>query len=154
QRASQVVKNLLRFSVQHKEAVRSRVDLNRLVGETLSLTETQLKEGGIALTVELDAQVPRLDADGGQIAQVLLNLGQNARAPMKQGGQLRVASRKRNGEVQLLVTDTGKGIDPKIVERIFEPFFTTKDEWNNVGLGLSVSYRIVSEHKGRIEVQS
>jgi signal transduction histidine kinase len=153
-RASQVVQNLLRFSVQHKEPVRTAVDINKLVKDTLSLTSSVLGEQHITLDLKLDGATPRLRADAGQIGQVLLNLVANARTAMPKGGTLTVRTEKADGQVQLAVADTGRGIDPAIRERIFEPFFTTKDEWNNVGLGLSVSWRIVGEHGGRIEVES
>jgi signal transduction histidine kinase len=153
-RASEIVQNLLRFSVQRKEPVRTSVDLNKLVRDTLSLTETLIKDQKIALALELDANKPRARADSGQLAQVLLNLAANARTAMPDGGSLRVSTLLRDGQVAFAVADTGKGIAPEIRERIFEPFFTTKDEWSNVGLGLSVSYRIVAEHGGRIEVDS
>ena len=81
----------------------------------------------------------------------------NARTSMPAGGTLTVRTAhpsQPDGQVALAVEDTGRGIAPEIRERIFEPFFTTKDDWSNVGLGLSVSYRIVEEHGGRIEVAS
>jgi signal transduction histidine kinase len=156
-RASSVVQNLLRFSVQHKEPVRSAVDLNRLVRDTLSLTESLLRDQKIDLAYELAEAKPRARADAGQLAQVLLNLVANARTAMPSGGRLAIATRPAaaaSGEVALVVSDSGKGIAPEVKERMFEPFFTTKDDWSNVGLGLSVSYRIVAEHDGRIEVDS
>jgi signal transduction histidine kinase len=153
-RASEIVQNLLRFSVQRKEPVRTSVDLNKLVKDTLSLTETLIKDQKIALELLLDGQKPRARADSGQLAQVLLNLAANARTAMPSGGSLRISTVARDGQVGFAVADTGKGIAPEIRERIFEPFFTTKDEWSNVGLGLSVSYRIVAEHGGTIEVES
>jgi two-component system NtrC family sensor kinase len=153
-RASEVVQNLLRFSVQRKEPVRTAVDLNKLVRDTLSLTESLVREQKIDLVFDLAADKPRARADAGQLAQVLLNLVANARTAMPSGGKLRIATRKADGEAALTVEDSGKGIAPELKERIFEPFFTTKDEWSNVGLGLSVSYRIVAEHGGRIDVAS
>ncbi len=150
--ASQVVQNLLRFSVQHKDPVRTSVDVNRLVRETLTLTSSLLMEQQIELQLELDQSQPRLRGDAGQVGQVLLNLVANARTAMPKGGKLSVRTRRDDGRVALAVEDSGKGIAPEIRERIFEPFFTTKDDWSNVGLGLSVSYRIVSEHGGRIDV--
>jgi signal transduction histidine kinase len=153
-RASQVVQNLLRFSVQHQQPVATSVDLNKVVKDTLSLTQTMLQEQKIALQLELDPTTPKLRGDAGQVAQVLLNLAANARTAMPSGGTLKVATRAREGEVLMTVADTGRGIDPAIKDRIFEPFFTTKDDWSNVGLGLSVSFRIVEEHGGRIDVAS
>jgi signal transduction histidine kinase len=158
-RASAVVQNLLRFSVQRKEPVRTAVDLNKLVRDTLSLTESLIRDQKIELVYDLADGKPRARADAGQLAQVLLNLVANARTAMPAGGKLRIATRADASDpaaprVALVVEDSGKGIAPEIRERIFEPFFTTKDDWSNVGLGLSVSYRIVEEHGGRIDVQS
>jgi signal transduction histidine kinase len=153
-RASQVVQNLLRFSVQHPQPVHTHLDVNKLVGDTISLTRAQIEDQKIALELDLAPEVPRLRGDAGQVAQVLLNLVANARTAMPEGGRLRVATRKAGDQVTLSVEDTGRGIAPEIRERIFEPFFTTKSEWSNVGLGLSVSYRIVEEHGGRIEMAS
>jgi signal transduction histidine kinase len=154
QRASQVVQNLLRFSVQRKEPVRTTVDLNKLTRDTLSLTESLIRDLQIALVFDLSEPAPRALADAGQLAQVLLNLTANARTAMASGGTLTVRTRSEGERVALVVEDTGKGIAPEIRERIFEPFFTTKDDWSNVGLGLSVTYRIVEEHGGRIDVAS
>jgi two-component system, NtrC family, sensor kinase len=153
-RASAVVQNLLRFSVQRKEPVRTAVDLNKLVRDTLSLTESIIRDQKIEVVYELADSKPRARADAGQLAQVLLNLVANARTAMPAGGTLRIATRTEGGDATLVVADSGKGIAPEIRERIFEPFFTTKDDWSNVGLGLSVSYRIVEEHGGRIDVAS
>ena len=156
-KASQVVQNLLRFSVQHEKPVKTTVDLNKLVDDTLSLTRALLDERGVKLALELAQPPPRARADRGQLAQVLLNLVTNARTAMPSGGTLTIATRPPagdGGEVALVVRDTGKGMTPEVKARIFEPFFTTKDEWSNVGLGLSVSWRIVEEHGGRITVES
>jgi signal transduction histidine kinase len=165
-RASAIVQNLQRFSVQHAAAAMGAVDLNRVARETLSLTEQAIRDQTIAVVWQLDERAPRARGDAGQVAQVLLNLVQNARTAMqKSGGTLTIETVGATGpspvvadratrEVALRVRDTGKGIAPEQLGRIFEPFFTTKEEWSNVGLGLSVSYRIVEEHGGRIAVES
>jgi signal transduction histidine kinase len=68
--------------------------------------------------------------------------------------RIEIGTLAQAGKVILTVADTGKGIRPEHLGRVFEPFFTTKDNWTNVGLGLSVSYRIVAEHGGKIRVKS
>jgi signal transduction histidine kinase len=87
---------------------------------------------------------------------VLLHLLSNARTAChgRPAAEIRISTRAEDGEVRLGVTDNGKGIAPEHLPRVFEPFFTTKDQWATVGLGLSVSYRIVAEHGGRIAVES
>ena len=153
-KASEVVHNLLRFSVQRQSPVPMMVDLNKLVQETLSLTRTLLDEQKITLELAIDKDRPRARADGGQLAQVILNLVSNARTAMPKGGRLTVSTGRKDQEAFVAVADTGRGIAPEIRDRIFEPFFTTKDEWSNVGLGLSVSFRLVEEAGGRIVVES
>ena len=168
-RASTIAQNLLRFSVQHAEAVMSKVDLNKALRDTLSLTEQTLADAKVTVEWKLAEPAPQARGDAGQLAQVILNLVANARTAMKAaGGTLTLETlgpepapdgapdglRAGAKLVGFRVRDTGKGIAPEHRDRIFEPFFTTKDEWSNVGLGLSVSYRIVHDHGGGIGVES
>jgi len=102
--------------------------------------------------------LPWVSVDRNQMKQVFLNLFHNALQAMPTGGQLfiRSAARQRNGRkwVTASMQDTGSGITPEHQERIFEPFFTTKSSQGGTGLGLSVTYGIVSDHGGEIEVES
>jgi signal transduction histidine kinase len=155
-RCRDITQNLLRFSEQRAEPDFQEVDLNRVVADALALVDGQIRAGGIALELDLAAPPPRVRADAGHLAQVVLNLVQNARTACleRPGALIRVSTRRGEDGVALQVADNGKGIPPENLPRIFEPFFTTKDLWSNVGLGLSVTYRIVSEHGGRIGVES
>ena len=155
-RSAEIARNLLRFSQQRLEPEFARVDVNRMVRDTLTLAEGYVREAGVALDVELADGLPAVRGDAGHLQQVLLNLLSNARTACRDRSTARitVSTSTRDGHVCLSVNDSGKGIAPEIRPRIFEPFFTTKDVWSNVGLGLSVSYRIVAEHGGRIAVDS
>ncbi len=155
-RSREITQNLLRFSQQRAEPAFVRVDLNRVVQETLTFAGGQIHEAGITLELALEERLPLVQGDAGHLQQVLLNLLSNARTACMgcPSPRISVSTSGADGEVQLVVRDTGKGIAPQIRPRIFEPFFTTKEVWSNVGLGLSVSYRIVAEHGGRILVDS
>jgi C4-dicarboxylate-specific signal transduction histidine kinase len=155
-RAKEITANLLRFSQQRPVADLRPLDLNKVVGDALSLVQTQIDTESIQLVQELEPGLPPVKGDGGHLAQVVLNLVSNARTAMAKSGEKRLtlATSSAAGRVRLAVRDTGKGIPTASLSRVFEPFFTTKDVWSNVGLGLSVSFRIVSEHGGRIEVAS
>jgi signal transduction histidine kinase len=98
----------------------------------------------------------RVKADPGHTSQVVLALVSNARTAMLKSPRktLTVRTGERNGMAFLEVEDTGKGIAPEHRSRIFEPFFTTKDVWSNVGLGLSVAYRVVHEAGGTIDMRT
>ncbi len=89
-----------------------------------------------------------------KLNQVLVNLISNARDAMPGGGQLDIRARRHDGTVRITVGDTGVGIPKENMNRIFDAFFTTKAKVSGVGLGLSVSYGIVSLHRGTIEVES
>jgi C4-dicarboxylate-specific signal transduction histidine kinase len=154
-RCKEITQNLLRFSQQRARGDLRAVDLNNVVREALSLTEHQIKSEGITLNLELSPPV-RVKADPAQATQVLLALLSNSRTAMMKTSSkvLTLRTGEREGRGFLEVEDTGKGILPEHRNRVFEPFFTTKDVWSNVGLGLSVAYRIVSEAGGTIEMKS
>ncbi len=155
-RCRDITQNLLRFSQQRAEPDFQELDLNHVVRDALALAAAQLDTAGIALAVELPDPPARVRGDAGHLAQVVLNLVSNARTAClgRPTRTVSVAVRHEVDEVRVAVADDGKGIPPEHLARVFEPFFTTKDQWSNVGLGLSVSYRIVSEHGGRFLVES
>ncbi len=92
--------------------------------------------------------------DAQQIEQVLINLISNGIQAIRSSGTVRINLSEAGGAVAIAVQDTGIGIPEKNLQRIFDPFFTTKPEGEGTGLGLSVSFGIVSKHRGRIEVES
>jgi signal transduction histidine kinase len=156
-RARSVVRRLLDFARQ-SETVRVRADMNELVEDALTLTKHLLRTSGIDLVVFLEKDLPWVLMDRNQIKQVILNLTNNALHAMPSGGKLilETARHNRHGKDGVLfrVQDTGVGIPPEHMERIFEPFFTTRASEGGTGLGLSVTYGIVGDHQGAIEVES
>ena len=155
-RCKDITQNLLRFSQQRAKPELRAVDLNAVLRDALSLTENQLRGEGIVLVTELASPQARVKADPGHLSQVVLALVSNARTAMIQTEAKRLTLRtgEREGRGFFEVEDTGKGIAPEHRSRIFEPFFTTKDVWSNVGLGLSVAWRVVSEAGGSIELRT
>lgn len=152
-RGATLTRQLLLFA--RREAVkRERLDLNDAVRDGTRLL-LRLVPAGIAVTVELaDAKLP-IDADSGQLYQVLMNLVVNAAHAMPDGGTIRIRTgTDAHRQVWLSVQDSGHGIPEAIRERIFEPFFTTKDTDKGSGLGLSVVHGIVVQHGGQIVVES
>jgi PAS domain S-box-containing protein len=152
-RASEIVNSLLNFSrTSTTEFV--QLDLNKTVTETLTLLEHQLQQSRIKTSIALQADLPRIKGSPGKLQQVVLNLILNARDAMEEGGTLTVQSEHSERTIRVSVQDTGIGITPQNLPRIFDPFFTTKGAKKGTGLGLSVSYGIVREHGGEIEVRS
>jgi PAS domain S-box-containing protein len=153
-RVSKTVSNLLAFSRKTKAEFRP-VDLNGLVSETVSLVESQLRLQDIKVNQRLAADLLPVMADQSQLKQALLNLLLNAIEAMPTGGTLTLGTRNtRNREVEIQIADTGVGIPKASVAYIFEPFYTTKKTGSSVGLGLSVVYGIIRDHKGTIKVDS
>jgi signal transduction histidine kinase len=155
-RCRDITWNLQRFSEQREEPTFEELDASRVVRDAIALVRSQTESAGVALATDLPEPGPRVRGDPGHLAQVFLNLLSNARTAClgRPGAELRVSVAQEGSEVRIAVRDGGKGIAPEHLPHIFEPFFTTKDLWSNVGLGLSVTYRIVSEHGGKIEVES
>ena len=147
-RVSKTVSNLLAFSRKTKPEFRP-VDLNALLAETISLTEYQMRLQDIKVERQLAADLLPVMADQGQMKQAFLNLVLNAIDAMPKGGTLTLTTRNaRDRSVVIKVADTGVGIPKECFSHIFEPFYTTKKTGSGVGLGLSVVYGIVRDHKG------
>jgi PAS domain S-box-containing protein len=156
-RASEIVNNLLNFS-RTSGTEFNEVDVNKIIQDTLSLLEHQLKVSKVHVEQELAPDLPRVYGNTGKLQQVFLNLFLNARDAMPGGGTLRVATSNGNA-VNIAVTDSGGGIAQEHIRRIYDPFFTTKtaakeSQRRGTGLGLSVTYGIIQEHAGKISVDS
>ncbi|MBI3151767.1 MAG: GAF domain-containing protein [Chloroflexi bacterium] len=156
-RASGVVRRLLDFSRQG-ERTRTRADINEVVNDVIALTRHLIQTNNVNLTLRLDEDLPWVSIDVNQMKQVLLNLIHNALQAMKGGGELLVstypARRETRDWIVMRVKDSGSGISPADQSRIFEPFFTTKGDRGGTGLGLSVTYGIITDHGGTIEISS
>jgi len=149
----EIVRKLSLFARQAPTR-REPMHLSRVVTEGLFLLEARCAKESIHLVLTLEENLPPVEADPGQMTQVLMNLVVNAIQSMPDGGELRITTHHRGDTVGLTVSDTGGGIPPEALERIFEPFFTTKDVGEGTGLGLSVVHGIVAAHGGTLQVES
>jgi PAS domain S-box-containing protein len=156
-RTSRIVSNLLAFSRQSKMEPR-RLEINRLIEQTLFINSNLLKISGVKVEKKLDPNLPELVGSEDQLQQVFMNLVSNAAEAMEVsgGGVLTITSRllATENKIQINVNDTGPGIAYVNISKLFEPFFTTKKRGKGVGLGLSVAYGIIQEHGGSIFVRS
>ncbi|MBI5474350.1 MAG: hypothetical protein HY961_18590 [Ignavibacteriae bacterium] len=136
------------------EFERSPVDMHDLLQHLIKENEHAFADHNISMRLMSEDNLPLVAGSRDKLKQVFLNLMINARDAMPQGGELSIIATRRNGCVQIQVADTGVGIPPEHLGKIFDAFFTTKKEVSGVGLGLSVSYGIVQQHKGAITVSS
>src|SRR5262245_56687265 len=152
-RASSIVNNLLNFS-RVTEARYTPVDLNRVIDDTIQLLEAQLRNTEIDVVRSYADELPLAFGDGPKLQQVLMNLILNARDAMPQGGRLEISTEADEDSAVIEVRDTGLGIAPEHLSKIYDPFFTTKQIGKGTGLGLAVSYGIIRDHGGHIDVES
>jgi len=156
-RARSVVRRLLDFARQ-SETSRVKADINEIVDDVMMLTKHLMHASHVQPEIRLGQSLSWVLVDRNQIKQVVINLVNNALYAMPEGGRLVVETdeKSRYGRqwMTLTVRDTGEGIPAENLERIFEPFFTTRADHGGTGLGLSVTYGIVTDHAGMIEVES
>ena len=159
-RASEIVNGLLNFSRMGSSEF-SRVDLNSVVRDTTLLLEHQLRSANVEIVTSLDDSLPEISANRGKLQQVLVNFILNAKDALqgREKPRIRVATHHTGAAVHLRVEDNGIGMPEDVLRRIYDPFFTTKSnpaqgQRKGTGLGLAVTYGIVQEHAGNIDVSS
>jgi PAS domain S-box-containing protein len=132
-----------------------------IINEIIPFLIREIADKGIHFEEKYDPHLPRIKADKTQMHQVFLNLFLNAIQAMPEGGDLKIGVSSfvsaggdgpRQNFIKAIVSDTGKGIPPHMIDRIFDPFFTTKPK--GIGLGLSIAYQIINKHGGTIKVES
>jgi PAS domain S-box-containing protein len=129
------------------------VDLAAVVRQSVSICEHLVERGGITLGVEVDPQLPAVQAVSGQLEQVLINLITNAVHAVENGGKVVVRAQPEGAAAIVIeVADSGPGVSEADRDRIFEPFFTTKPDGKGTGLGLPIVRNIVDQHRGQISV--
>jgi two-component system NtrC family sensor kinase len=159
-RASEIVNGLLNFSRMGSVDF-GRVDLNQIVRETVLLLEHQMRSAGVAVETEFAEPLPAISGNRGKLQQVLVNLVLNSKDALQDKGRgtVRIATIATSNGVELRVEDDGAGMPPEVMRKIYDPFFTTKStpkdgQRKGTGLGMAVTYGIVQEHAGTIEVTS
>ena len=167
QRAAGLTRQLLSFS-RREPGTTEALSLNTLIDSVAQMLARLLGEH-IELQVTCPVDLPLVEANGGELEQVLINLAVNSRDAMPKGGRLRMAATavrvdagwaSRNAEARegafvcLSVMDQGTGMDAATLKRIFEPFFTTKPPGKGTGMGLASVFGIIRQHRGWIEVES
>jgi len=152
-RISSIIRSLLNIA-RPREAIYLPVAPAEILDSALAFLSERLGRRGI-LVERAYAQVPTVEGDRDKLQQLFLNLFLNACDAMPEGGRLRVSIEPMGAErIAIRVADDGVGIPPQDLENLFTPFFTTKPAGRGSGLGLVVAHGIVSDHRGRIEVQS
>ncbi len=150
-----IVADLLRFS-RRTETEMKPLSLNHLAEQVLDIVEHTFGLDRIAVERRLASDLPMIVGDQEKLQQVLLNLLNNARDAIGKDGRITLATGHDadRGEAFVSIADNGSGIPPEIVGRIFDPFFTTKAVGKGTGLGLAVTFGIVKDHGGQIDVES
>ncbi|MBN2125639.1 MAG: GAF domain-containing protein [Deltaproteobacteria bacterium] len=152
-RCKSIIQELLEFS-REKEPERTRRNVNDVIERALSILENEFRLHHVRVEKDLSSEMPDVFIDGNQIQQVLINLLLNAVEAIQENGAVRIRSYPdpAMGRIGIEITDTGCGIAPENINKVFEPFFSTKPK--GTGLGLAVSYGIVRNHGGDIDVSS
>ena len=152
ERLNKIVVDFL-FAVRPLQCEFAPVNINELIKNLFATFQDEFSAAGISFVSQLDGELPVIQADERFLRQALMNILTNAKAAMMPaGGELGITTRFDQERVYIIITDTGKGIPPDILHKIFEPYFTTKPDGS--GLGLTMTYKVIKEHGGDIQVHS
>ncbi|MFN4132021.1 MAG: sensor histidine kinase [Caldimicrobium sp.] len=148
-RARDIVRSILDYS---KPGKKINISLNSVIKEAIRFIKAEIPPK-IELVIDLPEEIT-IFADPQQIKQVFLNLMKNSLEAIEKEGMIKISAKEQNDFVEIVFSDTGKGIPKEAISRIFEPFFTTKEGKKGYGLGLFIVHKIIKEHGGNIEVHS
>lgn len=150
-----ILADLLKFA-RSDSGSKQLTSINQIIEEAAAMVDRQLSQKNIELELNFEARLPLLNIDAAKMKQVFLNLLINSQQAMDDGGVIRISTSIVEGSdrVRVLFWDNGKGISAQVLNKVFDPFFSTKAPGEGTGLGLSVSYGIVRDHGGEIQVAS
>ena len=155
QRAAAIIRRLREFVVR-REPHLSSVDINHVIEEVVRLSRSDIWQHGAQVRLDLAPELPLVQCDGIQIAQVVLNLLRNALDAMDENEAehrwVTITTRRQESAVEVSVQDTGSGLIGAAAQQLFEPFFTTKE--HGMGLGLTICQTLVQAYGGRIWAES
>jgi len=150
-RSSEIVKGLRSFSRMDDDKF-IIANVHEGVDSTLILLQNRTKD---RITIHRNyAEIPEIECRPTKLNQVFMNILSNAIDSIEERGDIFIDTSMSNSNIIIKIRDTGKGMSKKISRHVFEPFYTTKDVGEGMGLGLSVSYGIIEQHKGRIDLRS
>jgi two-component system NtrC family sensor kinase len=152
-RARRVIHNMLHFA-RRMEPRLDRVDVNQVLVQTIELLQNHARINNIDITTDLDESLPIISSDQSQLQQVFLNIINNAVDAIGSDGTVKVQTNMEKEHIRIQIQDDGPGMPEHVRKKIFDPFFTTKEREKGTGLGLSVTYNIVQQMNGSIDVQS
>jgi len=152
ERTKNIILDLKNFS-RMEEMVMTQFDIPKEIDTTLNILNNKYKNR-ITVHKNYEENLPKIEAYGGQLNQVFMNILDNAAAAIENSGDVYIDVRRLNDSVEIKFKDTGKGIKKENLSKVFDPFFTTKPVGQGTGLGMSISYRVIQNHYGNISVES
>jgi len=153
-RIHELVSAVKKFTYMDKLAGPEFVDVEPGLQDTVRVLTSKAKAKGASITLDVEANLPRVQASGGELNQIWMNLIDNALDAIPDSGNININARKEHDQVVIRVADNGPGIPADVMPRIFDPFFTTKAPGQGTGLGLEIARRLVNRFQGDISVQS
>lgn len=155
QNCKRIVDDLLKFA-RASDTRKNVVDVNQCIREIVTMLSHQLELDTIGVETKFHPDLPQVVGDAEKVKQVFMNLLVNAKQAISGSGVIGIETdyERDDGRIRVSISDSGSGIPSELMDRIFDPFFTTKTVGEGTGLGLSVSYGIIQDHGGTIEVKS
>src|ERR1700730_10276736 len=156
ERQIQQVTRVLRTMLDHarQRSPREVVDLGNIIEYACETAQSQLSYAGIRLNLNIDKNLPGIEADATELELVVLNLIKNSMDAMPYGGTLTMTAGATDAGVRMEVADTGTGIPPEMLVRVFEPWVTTKTVGQGTGLGLAIAREVIEAHGGTITIRN